>query len=106
MIIQLFDKGVVEYHFYSDEISNIRRGEAESDIILARLNKSDIRPPPRRITYLSDPHALNLITKISCRGLYSHLRMQTISVLTSLPLLAALSHFAQYQNLKMREKHD
>ena len=93
---------MVEYHFYSDEISNIRRGEAESDIILARLNKSDIRAPPRRITYLSDPHALNLITKISCRGLYSHLRMQTISVLT----LAALSHFAQYQNLKMREKHD
>ena len=54
-IIQLFDKGVVEYHFYSDEISNIRRGEAELDIILARLNKSDIRPPPRRITDLSDP---------------------------------------------------
>ena len=28
-IIQLFDKGVVEYHFYSDEINSIRRGEAE-----------------------------------------------------------------------------
>ena len=39
-IIQLLDKGGVEYHYYSDETSDIRRGEAESDIILARLDES------------------------------------------------------------------
>ena len=45
-IIQLIDEGMGDYHFYSDETSDIRRGEAESDIILARLNKSDNRPSP------------------------------------------------------------
>ena len=53
-----------DYPLYSAETSDIRRGEAESDIILARLNNSDIRPLPRPITYLSDPYALNFITKI------------------------------------------
>jgi hypothetical protein len=45
-IIQLIDKGMGDYHFYSDETSDIRRGEAELDISLARLNKSDNRPSP------------------------------------------------------------
>ena len=33
-IIQLLDKGVVEYHFYSDETRNIRRGRRPSWIFL------------------------------------------------------------------------
>ena len=53
-------QGVVEYHFYSDEISNIRRGEAELDIILARLKKSDIRSVSSSITDLSDPNYSSL----------------------------------------------
>ena len=32
-IIQLLDKGEVEYHFYSAEISNIRRGRRPSRIL-------------------------------------------------------------------------
>ena len=41
-IIQLLDKGVFVYYFYTDKINDIRRGAAESDIILVRLNKDDI----------------------------------------------------------------
>ena len=51
--IQLIDEGMGDYHFYSDETSDNRRGEAESVIILARLNKSDNRPYPNRLTMLS-----------------------------------------------------
>ena len=56
-----------DYHFYSDETSDIRRGEAESDIILARLNKSDNRPFPNRLTVLSAFHRYILKSSFSKR---------------------------------------
>ena len=39
-IIYLFDEAMSDMEIYSVEPCNIRRGAAESDIILARLNKS------------------------------------------------------------------
>ena len=59
-----------EYHFYSAEISNNRRAEGESVIILARLNKSDIHHLSL-LTDLSDPSPLiRLIKTITLLDVY------------------------------------
>ena len=58
-INQLIDEGMGDYPLYSAETSDIRRGEAESDIILARLNIRDNRPFPNRLIDLSDPNVRN-----------------------------------------------
>ena len=55
---QLLDKATSDIEIYSGETSIIRRGEAESDNSLARLNKSRYPILPRPIIVLSSTQKL------------------------------------------------